>query len=216
MTGWTVIVPAKPWHLAKSRLRTARRPELARAFVLDLLDVLESTDEVGRIVLVSAEPELHAEARRRDLALVADRAVSTLGRLNTAVAVGRHWAVAHAPTAPVAVLPADLPCLTPGSLSTVLRALAPHARAYVPDYGRGGTTLVTAQVPARLRSAYGPGSAARHARLELHGVIDAPIEARRDVDTVEDLAAALALGVGPRTRAAADPRSRLQHAVRTA
>ncbi|WP_229052076.1 2-phospho-L-lactate guanylyltransferase [Aeromicrobium sp. Leaf350] len=205
MSGWTVIVPAKPWHLAKSRLRTVRRADLARAFLLDVLDVVAATDGVGRVVVVSAETGLAAEARRRDVALMADRPLGTPGRLNTAVSIGRRWAFAHAPCEPVAVVPADLPCLDPVALATTLAALGEHDRAFVPDLARGGTTLVSAATAGRLRTAYGTGSAARHQRLGLRRVEDVPLVVRRDVDTLEDLADALELGVGGHTLDAARP-----------
>lgn len=205
MTGWTVVVPAKPWHLAKTRLRTVRRADLARAFLLDVLDVVAATEGVGRVVVVSAEPALAAEARRRDVAILADRPLGTPGRLNTAVTIGRGWAFTHAPSDPVVVVPADLPSLDPLALSATLSTLGDHERAFVPDLDRGGTTLVSAATAGRLRSAYGAGSAARHQRLGLRRVEDVPLVVRRDVDTLDDLADALDLGVGLHTQDAARP-----------
>jgi len=205
VTGWTVIVPAKPWRVAKSRLDAPDRVDLARAFALDVLDAVAGTPRVQRVVVVSAERGMVTEVRERDLALVADRPYGTTGGLNSAVGLGWRWAQQTAPDAPVVVVPADLPCLTPATLTAALQELGRHDRAFVPDLGRGGTTLVSASAPAVLTSAYGSGSAQRHERLGLTRVASVERAVRRDVDTAADLAEALALGVGPRTAAATRP-----------
>jgi 2-phospho-L-lactate guanylyltransferase len=70
----------------------------------------------------------------------------------------------------------------------------------VADAHGTGTTLLTA-VGTALLPAFGPGSAAAHlagGAVPLAG--DWP-GLLRDVDTPDDLRAALALGAGPRTRA---------------
>jgi 2-phospho-L-lactate guanylyltransferase (CobY/MobA/RfbA family) len=51
-------------------------------------------------------------------------------------------------------------------------------------------------------AAYGRESAARHLALGLRRLDEAPIAARHDVDTLEDLRLAAVLGVGARTAAA--------------
>ena len=202
MTGWTAIVVAKPWGQAKSRLQSPQRATLARAFTLDVLDAVTGTVGVERVVVVSAEPTLVAETRRRDIALLVDRPLVATGGLNTAVNHGWHWAQRTAAGDPVVVLPADLPCLDTRILAETLARLAEHDRAFVPDVARGGTTLVSAACPVALRSAYGPESAARHERLGLTRLTDAPWAARRDVDTLDDLVEAVEFGVAPHTAAA--------------
>lgn len=204
MTGWTAIVVAKPWGLAKSRLQSPQRAALARAFTLDVLDAVTATHAVERVVVVSAEPSLVAEARRRDVALLVDRPLVATGGLNTAVNHGWHWAQRTAADDPVVVLPADLPCLDPQVLGQTLAMLADHDRAFVPDLERGGTTLVGAARPVALRSAYGPDSAARHERLGLARLTDVPWAVRRDVDTRDDLTEAVGIGVGPHTASVLD------------
>ena len=199
MSGWTAIVVAKPWHAAKSRLDAPHRASLARAFTLDVLEAVTASDLVERVVVVSAERGLVPETRRRGVALVVDWPAVATGGLNTAVNHGWRWARLTAPGSPVVVIPADLPSLEPRLLDEALARLGEHDLAFVPDADDVGTTLLSASVPDGLRSAYGPGSAARHERLGLTRVTGAPLAARRDVDTLDDLAAAVEIGVGPHT-----------------
>ncbi len=202
MNAWTAVVVAKPWRFAKSRLQTPDRARLARAFTLDVLEAVTESAAVGRVVVVSAERGLVGEARRHQVALVADRPGGTTGGLNSAVSLGWHWAQRVAPHDPVVIVPADLPCLTPEILDVTLATMGRHERAFVPDLARGGTTLVSAVRPVELRSAYGPSSASRHERLGLVRLDGVDHAVRRDVDTLDDLAEARLLGLGPRTSAA--------------
>jgi 2-phospho-L-lactate guanylyltransferase len=111
---------------------------------------------------------------------------------------------------PIGVLLADLPALRPEDLAAGLQATArtlerhPDApMAAVPDAEGSGTVLLTARSSADLDPAFGPDSLAGHVRRAAVPVdIDLP-RLRRDVDTLDDLCAALALGVGPRTTASA-------------
>lgn len=77
-------------------------------------------------------------------------------------------------------------------------------RAFLPDAAAIGTTLLAAAPGHELRPAFGEDSRARHREsgaVEL--CLDEVDSVRQDVDTGEDLRAALALGVGSRTAAAA-------------
>ena len=204
-----MIVPVKPWLLAKSRLVTTRRTALAQAFALDTLDLLGSTPDVGRVVVVSAEPRLAGEARRRGFGLVVDRPLLSQRGLDAAADLGRRWALRESPGDRIVILPADLPCLTPAGLYDVLRSLEHHDEAFVRDLDGDGTTLVSAAEPRQLRSAYGQGSAARHAAQGCTEVLEVPLAARRDVDTLDDLAQAFTMGLPShgRTRALVGPTS---------
>jgi 2-phospho-L-lactate guanylyltransferase len=86
----------------------------------------------------------------------------------------------------------------------VLDEAARFPRAFLADAARVGTTLLSAAPGQELRPAFGPGSRARHAASGAVELLADPVESvRQDVDTGEDLRAALALGAGPRTTAAA-------------
>ncbi len=78
----------------------------------------------------------------------------------------------------------------------------PGGRAFVADAEGTGTTLLVAAPGVTLDPRFGGGSAARHAASGAAALDGEWPGLRRDVDTPADLAAALALGVGPATRAA--------------
>ena len=120
--------------------------------------------------------------------------------LNAALAEGARLARDRWPADGVAGLVGDLPALTPAELAGALAAAAQHPTGFVTDAAGTGTTLLTARPTVAFDPRFGPGSAARH------GVHAAALPAgpglRRDVDTADDLRAALLLGVGPHTVAA--------------
>nr|MCW2728453.1 hypothetical protein [Aeromicrobium sp.] len=135
MTGWTAVLPVKPWGLAKSRLDLLDddRVRIARAFSLDVLDVLLAAKNVERVVVVTAEIELGGLARAAGAAVVEDRPMLARGLLNHAVDAGRRWAQVNAPAAPVVVVPGDLPALTADLLDETVEVLAGEERSFVPD-----------------------------------------------------------------------------------
>lgn len=206
---WTVVVPLKPPQVGKSRLRPAGAGRPAPLV------------EHERIVLAFARDTLAAATRAAGVAavlLVCDRATADavqagLDRgpapidvvlddppagLNAAVRAGEAAARAARPGDGVAALSADLPCLTPAALADALAAAAGHPRAFVPDRPGEGTTLLAAGPGQALDPQFGLGSAARHAASGA-ARLDAAAALRTDVDTVEDLLVALAVGVGPAT-----------------
>jgi 2-phospho-L-lactate guanylyltransferase len=118
--------------------------------------------------------------------------------LNPALAHGARTAGA----ADVAALSSDLPALRSAELTAALAAAEAAPRCFVADAAGTGTTLLTAH-GVDLDPRFGGGSASAHrdgGALPLTG--DWP-GLTRDVDTADDLRAALALGVGPRTAALA-------------
>jgi 2-phospho-L-lactate/phosphoenolpyruvate guanylyltransferase len=95
---------------------------------------------------------------------------------------------------------ADLPALRPDELARALAASDPQRMSFVPDQERLGTTTVVSPTLETFRPAFGIESRRQHLDADAHEVdaVDVP-GLRRDVDDPEDLAAALDLGVGPRT-----------------
>jgi 2-phospho-L-lactate guanylyltransferase len=199
--GWTLVLPLKGGPAAKSRLRGG--PELARAIALDCLDAVLACPVVDRALVVTADPSMAVQARTAGAEPVPESRPGA--GLTAAILDGLHAATRF--PGPVAVLLGDLPALRPGDLTDgltdVLAALDLHPSApmaAIPDAEGSGTVLLAARSPAELDPAFGPGSMAEHRRRSA-----VPVEAdrprlRRDVDTPTDLDAALALGVGPRTR----------------
>ena len=72
--------------------------------------------------------------------------------------------------------------------------------SFVADQERAGTTVVIASDIDSFRPAFGARSRRQHLDAGAHEVdgVDVP-SVRRDVDDPDDLAQAMALGVGPRT-----------------
>ena len=99
---------------------------------------------------------------------------------------------------PVA-LTGDLPAVRAEDLDEALGEVAPGEAAYVADADGLGTTLYTAAYDA-FDPRFGPGLRAGSRRHRGAGDHRAALpRLRRDVDDLQDLDDALALGVGPRT-----------------
>ncbi|MFI7587792.1 2-phospho-L-lactate guanylyltransferase [Spongisporangium articulatum] len=189
---WTVILPLKGGPHAKSRLHAPTG--LARAIALDCLTSVLAASTVARVLVVTPDAGLGAEAVSLSAQVVEEPAH---GGLNGAVAAGA--AVAQGATA---VLLGDLPALRPGDLDAALAACAAHPLAFVPDADGEGTVLLAGRRPDALVPRFGADSAAAHRAV---GAVELALDLpglRRDVDTPADLDAAARLGLGPRTREA--------------
>ncbi|MFC6061402.1 2-phospho-L-lactate guanylyltransferase [Streptomyces ochraceiscleroticus] len=198
---WSLVVPLKPLVRAKSRLSAAAdarfRPRLALAFALDTVAAALKCPVVRDVAVVTDDPGAGEALAALGARIVAD--VPAAG-LNPAIAYGAHTVRACRPGAAVAALNADLPALRPAELERVLASAAQFPRAFLADAAEIGTTLLTAAPGAELAPAFGGASRARHRdsgaqEITLSGVRSV----RQDVDTPEDLRAALELGVGART-----------------
>ncbi|WP_238419438.1 2-phospho-L-lactate guanylyltransferase [Streptomyces taklimakanensis] len=200
-TAWTLVVPLRPLSRAKSRLAAAAgeelRPRLALAFAQDTVAAALACPLVEGVVVVTDDPLAGAE-----LAALGARVVPDVpaGGLNPALGHGEAVVRAERPRAAVAALNADLPALRPVELARVLGAARVHRRSFLADAAGVGTTLLAASGGTALAPAFGGPSRVRHLRS---GAVELALpdvaSVRRDVDTGEDLAAALALGVGPHT-----------------
>jgi 2-phospho-L-lactate guanylyltransferase len=224
-TAWGLVVPVKELSAAKSRLGAYGDPlrqELALAFAADVVTAALACPAVVRVLVVTDDQ--HAAGVLSALGAEVTRDRPRAG-LNEALAHGaarlqsgrthdgrgcrpsslarRRAGGGPAPDVlGVVAVSADLPCLQGQDLTAALRDVPLGGRAFVPDVDRRGTTLLAAAPGVALDPAYGEGSRSRHlasGALELQGTPGL----RRDVDTPEDLRAALALGVGPHTAAAA-------------
>jgi 2-phospho-L-lactate guanylyltransferase len=202
---WTVVIPVKAPAGAKTRLAAAvppaEREALARAFALDTIAAVLAARSVARVVVVGDDASLAGGAE-----FLAEPADGPRG-LTAAIAYG----IAHARAGgdpgdagrrPVAVLLGDLPALSPEELDAALEAASRHPLAFVRDADGTGTTLATAAADVHLAPHFGVDSAARHAAAGFVE-LEASDGLKRDVDTIDALAEALELGVGPRTRTAA-------------
>ncbi|MEU6096081.1 2-phospho-L-lactate guanylyltransferase [Streptomyces sp. NPDC047079] len=202
---WTVVVPLKALARAKSRLSDTAadglRPGLALAFAQDTVAATLACAAVRDVAVVTGDPRAARELAALGARVVTDEPADGL---NAALAHGEKVVRGLRPGAAVAALNADLPALRPMELTRVLDAAAEFPRAFLPDAAGIGTTLLAAGPGRELLPAFGTDSRARHrASGAVEIALDAVDSVRQDVDTGDDLRAALALGVGPRTAAAA-------------
>jgi 2-phospho-L-lactate/phosphoenolpyruvate guanylyltransferase len=190
---WTVLVPVKALPGAKSRLAefspdAAAHARLVHAIRDDTLGAAAKAPGVARVVRIGDSPDVEHDVLQHRPGL------------NAALAEGAELARERWPTDGLAALVADLPALTPAELASTLALAAEHPRGFVTDAAGTGTTLLTAHPRAPFDPRFGPGSATRHGTDAT--ALPAGPGLRQDVDTVDDLRAALLLGVGPHTVAA--------------
>jgi 2-phospho-L-lactate/phosphoenolpyruvate guanylyltransferase len=203
-----LVVPVKPLHVAKSRLRGAAdhgagdadaHAALALALAHDTVTAVRAARAVRRLLVVSSDPVVAAELAAVGVEVAGDPG----GGLNAAL---RHGAALLGdPLTAVGALQADLPALDPDELDAALTAFGGAGRAFCADAEGTGTTLLLAGPGAALDPRFGAGSAAAH---RASGAVALPGDwpgLRRDVDTADDLCAAAGLGLGPHTRAVLAP-----------
>ena len=205
-TRWGLVVPVKRLSLAKSRLGPPHGPydqgarqALALAFASDVVSAGVACPQVIAVVVVTDDLLAAATLTALGAQVVADH--PDAGH-NAALEHGADLARSRFGAAGVASLSADLPCLSAAVLSAALTDLAADERAFVADATGSGTTLLAASGNAPLAPSYGPRSADRH-RAGGARELNVAQALRLDVDTPDDLALALALGVGPATAAVA-------------
>ncbi len=194
-TRFSLMIPMKPWHLAKSRLEGAAgiAPDLARAFALDAIAAAAACPFVDGIHVITDQPDFALPG----VAVLPDEGG---GDLNAAIRAGEIRVRRSRPGLPIATMCADLPSLRAEDLGEALRsATAGPVRRYVADAAGTGTTLLIAREGA-LGPRFGPDSSRLHRQSGAVDVESAVVTLRRDVDTAEDLADARGLGVGVHTQ----------------
>jgi 2-phospho-L-lactate guanylyltransferase len=199
---WSLVLPVKRLNSAKSRLggpAAAYRAELALAFAADTVAAAIGTAGVHEVLVVTDDPTVAQRTAALGAHVVYDEPDAGL---NAALAWGADVAREDAPQAGVAALSADLPALRPAELAEVLAfAGAARSAVVVADAHGSGTTAYLTAATLPFRPAFGIDSLRAHlAAGAVAYAGDAP-SVRRDVDTLEDLAAAVALGVGEHTAA---------------
>jgi 2-phospho-L-lactate/phosphoenolpyruvate guanylyltransferase len=194
-----VLVPQKALSRAKSRLELdpARRRAVAEAMLRDTVAAIVSTTVVRRVVVLWDDEEDAGT-------LPAVDHLGTPGRsLNDALVHAAEQVRRDDPDVDLAVVPGDLPALTPGDLVRCLAIAASSPRAFLPDLHGVGTTVLTATAGTALAPAYGGGSTLAHATSGAHLIDPTDLDSvRTDVDDLVSLHRALALGCGRHTRAA--------------
>ena len=202
--GVGLIIAVKRLAAAKSRLAVRfggdARERVVLAMLVDTITAAWAVPGVDSVAVVTPDRVAAATARGLGAAVVPD---PTPGEhpdpLNNAILVACDQVSFATPN--IVVLQGDLPALRPGELSAALALARLQPRSFVPDrQGTGTSALFAFGVPLDPR--LGSDSARRHrdsGAVELVG--DWP-GLRCDIDTPDDLAEALRLGVGAATSAA--------------
>ena len=219
MSVWSLVIPVKRLAAAKSRLAplpTARRADLALAFVHDCVTAALAAPEVAQVVVATADEAAAASLARLGARIAleppggvparpgadegAEAADGAQTRLNAAIAFAAGLSRRESPQWRVGALTGDLPSLRTRELSAVLHlAVAIDGRSFVPDAAGSGTTLLLGGRDGVLDPRFGSDSRGRHARSGAAELFGAGRSLRQDVDTLADLEAALRLGVGAHT-----------------
>ena len=194
------IVPIRGLRTAKTRLREDLEPEERTALVTEMLRrtlvaTRDSSAVVGTVV-VTLDPSAARMAKAHGAIGLVERAPG----LNAAIDAGRSLSVARGATA-VAVLPADLPSITPGAVTELVDACRDVAEgsatlalrgvvALVPDRHGEGTNALLVSPPGLIDPMFGTGSRAAHRAealaagatyLELGGPLGLDVDTRADL-----------------------------------
>jgi len=202
--SFVALVPVKPPRVGKSRLgdvEDVRRRDLAGAFALDTVAAVVACPEVAEVLVVTDDAAFSQDLVALGCASMPDGDTHDLNATlhQAALEARRRWSSLQ----PVAIC-ADLPTLRPADLSAALVLAAVGGAWFVADADQVGTTVYTAPYDDFVPR-FGIGSRLAHlasGAREVAGDLDS---LRCDVDDVEDLRAALTLGVGARTAAVAAP-----------
>jgi 2-phospho-L-lactate guanylyltransferase len=197
---WAAIVPVKRLAAAKTRLAVPSRlrADLALAMATDTVTACLGTAAISLVVVVTDEPVAAEALGGLGAVVVADEPDAGL---NPALRHGAEHAAGLQPGVRVVALSSDLPALPARGLDELL-ALVTDGTGFVADASGTGTTLLASADARRFRPMFGARSAHEHRRAgarDLSAVADPGL--RRDVDTVDDLVEAAALGVGAATTA---------------
>ena len=195
---FALVVPVKPLVVGKSRLTgidDEQRRALAQAFALDTLAVCLDVGAAGVLVLTD-DATFSARCSALGCATVPD---GDSNDLNAALAQAAAEARRRWPDVAPVALCADLPALSADDLREALGLVPAGTPAFVSDAERTGTTLYTASYD-RFKPRFGVGSRQAHLSTGATEIGGGLPTLRRDVDDLDDLRAAIALGVGSETR----------------
>ena len=197
---YTVLLPVKPPAVGKSRLAELGAPTrraLAEAFALDTVLACTAARAVARVLVVTDDVGVSSAVAALGADAMPDEVSGDLnGTLRQAAAESvRRWPALR----PVALC-ADLPALRSADLDDALALVRSPHPCFVPDAAGVGTTMYVAAA-AEFDPHFGPGSREQHLLAGARELTDVAASVRRDVDDLDDLRAALDLGVGRHTAA---------------
>ncbi|WP_162256302.1 2-phospho-L-lactate guanylyltransferase [Arthrobacter sp. Soil736] len=184
-------------HSGTGKIGPALRHELALGFLRDTVTAAAAAASVRRIIIVSSDPA--AVMNGPKILMLADPGQG----LNAAVDAGFAFARSLTSGIPVAAITADLPSLAAADLEYALEYAKHHPLTIVQDRAGTGTTMISARPGVRVHPLFGHRSRDAHlAACHILSPIPHRSTLRADVDTLDDLAAAVRIGVGDNTRAA--------------
>jgi 2-phospho-L-lactate/phosphoenolpyruvate guanylyltransferase len=198
--AWSLVIPVKVLAQAKSRLTglpSEHRSRLVLAMAGDTVAAALAADSVSAVLVITDDPDVTASASGLGAIVLAD---TPAAGLNGAFSLGAAYAEDRWPGRGRAGLAGDLPAVQPAELTDVLALAARRGVAFVPDADGTGTTLYAAAPGSMFRPQFGAHSRRRHLASGAAELTGTP-GLRRDVDTIDDLRLAAAIGLGPRTSA---------------
>ena len=199
-----LIIAVKRLDAAKTRLASAFTPGtrvgVVLAMLIDTIGAASAVPAVRQITVVTPDNAAAAAVRRLGAHVFTDPTPSDHpDPLNNALSVTE--AAIRAETPNIVVLQGDLPALKSSELAEAIASARSNARSFVSDrHGTGTSALFAFGVPLDPR--FGADSARRHADSGAVELTAAWPGMRCDIDTPDDLATALILGVGPMTASA--------------
>jgi len=204
------IVPVKRFPAAKRRLApvlgAAERACLARAMLEDVLDALaRCTAHLAGIVVVTADEDAAALARRRNAIVVSDVGCDGSDGINAAIRRGLDYVTDNGGGG-VVVVPSDIPQLSPGAVAQAVAAIgAPGSLAVIAATHDGGTNLLGCRPANALPLCFGARSFDKHcAAAGAQGMqlrVLPPGDLGLDIDRPDDIEAFLALQSSTRAQA---------------
>jgi 2-phospho-L-lactate guanylyltransferase len=186
----TVIIPAKPFNQAKTRLADALSGPQRAGLAKNLLRrTVRLAGTVGAVVVISTDSAVRRQAKQ----LGAWALVEAEPGLNSAVRQALTWVAANGERMAL-VIPADLPLLTQADLREMIRLGQQSPGVVIAPCHRGdGTNALLLSPPDVIAPAFGPNSFSRHAaaarRAGIEPVIYQSPTISFDLDLPADLAA---------------------------
>jgi 2-phospho-L-lactate/phosphoenolpyruvate guanylyltransferase len=203
--AWAVVL-VKPLRLAKQRLASvldaSERAQLARVMLEDVLCALDACRQrlVG-VMVVTADEDVMAIARRHDAVILAE---TTVNGLNAAI-VRAIDHLSRRSDASMLVVPADLPQVSPTDIEDVIDLIdGPRAVALV-RASDGGTNLLACRPAGVIAPSFGLDSFRTHCVAAVQRGVTPTVRfaphLALDLDRPEDLSAFISLESATRTHA---------------
>jgi 2-phospho-L-lactate guanylyltransferase len=195
---YVAVVPVKPPTIGKSRLlgfTDRQRRELAEAFALDTVSACLASDRVAEVLVATDDAAFASRFTGLGCATLPDGDTTDLNAAlrQAAAEARRRW-----PALRTAALCADLPALRPDDLDAALAAAPEIGAAFVADAVGTGTTLYLGGRD-EFDPRFGLDSRAAHLAAGAAEIRGELATLRHDVDDLDGLRSALALGVGSQT-----------------